>query len=95
VQRRKAASWSRVCNLSLWEQSLPDLLATPTRLSNADLNVPSRSKTRLAPVRNPEYIDLTFVEQPAYTCQDVTTRGEYYPDKNMATAAVSICVHIT
>jgi hypothetical protein len=48
-----------------------------------------RSKTTLALVRTPEHIALTLVEQPAHTCQDVTTRGEYYPDKNMATAAVS------
>jgi hypothetical protein len=47
-----------------------------------------RSKTTLALVRTFEHISLTIVEQPAYTCQDVTTRGEYYPDKNMATAAV-------
>jgi hypothetical protein len=48
-----------------------------------------RLKTTLALVRTPDYITLTAVEQPAHTCQDVTTRGEYYPDKNMATAAVS------
>jgi hypothetical protein len=37
VQHCRAAGWLRVCNLSLWEQSLLDRLATPTRLSNADL----------------------------------------------------------
>lgn len=56
-------------------------------LPNADLEcVTSRLKTTLAPVRSLHH--LTTVELLLIPVQDVTTRGEYYPDKSMATAAV-------
>jgi hypothetical protein len=43
---------------------------------------------KLALVR---YIHLfTFLDDLMLTVEDVTTRGEYYPDKSMATAAVSL-----
>ncbi len=33
--------------------------------------------------------ELLRIDHVAYECKDVTTRGEYYPNKSMATAAVS------
>lgn len=50
-------------------QSLLDLLARPKpRLSDANLHVIYRSKTRLAPVRIPR-LHLLMFRTPAYTCK--------------------------
>jgi hypothetical protein len=65
-------------------------------MASADFNgVTSRSRKTLAPVR---YIYLLLLryrlvestEAHTYSLEDVTTRGSYYPDKSMATAAVSL-----
>ncbi|EAU34558.1 predicted protein [Aspergillus terreus NIH2624] len=67
--------------------------------ASADLRcVTSRSKKKLAPVRlNPYYI-VNWLKKHAHLLlsQDVTTRGNYYPDKSMATAAnPPLYLHVT
>ena len=46
-----------------------------------------RNWRRYAPVHDRLFNSLRITQ--AHTFQDVTTRGNYYPDKRMATAAVS------
>ena len=63
--------------------------ATNPSLASADSRcVTSRLKKKPELVRY--YLQLTF-DYRAFmlTFEDVTTRGNYYPDKSMATAAVS------
>ena len=65
------------------------LLAAPFILQLLTSIVTSRSKTRQAPVRSSRTL-LNSLDHLLIRSQDVTTRGEYYPDKAMATAAVSL-----
>src|SRR5271169_6857381 len=61
--------------------------ATKTSLASADSRcVTSRLRKKPALVRYT--YNLRFKMIMMLTFQDVTTRGEYYPDKSMATAAV-------
>ncbi|GAB7355027.1 hypothetical protein MBLNU459_g5629t2 [Dothideomycetes sp. NU459] len=63
--------------------------------ANADLDcVTSRSKRKLAPVCT--ILPSLTLHYKAYASKDVTTRGSYYPDKALATAAnPPLYLHIT
>lgn len=71
--------------------SLPEARIAPytyTLLAYADLRcVTFRLRKKPALVRN-TYNSPFVLEILILTFQDVTTRGNYYPDKSMATAAV-------
>ena len=68
----------------------------PQTVASADLGcVNYRLKMKLAPVRLLQYAVGKERKLMTYSFQDVTTRGNYYPDKNMATAAVGLAVHFS
>lgn len=83
-------SFSRYCQSCGRLQAYSSAIArtTKTSVASADLRcVTSRSKKKPALVRYT--YTLTLLRIFMLTFEDVTTRGNYVPDKSMATAAVS------